>query len=107
VAVEMLDPDVAREDVRDVVLEDVELRVRVLADRDEKVGAEAAAVDGPRELARERSVAVGAAGVEQVFLELIEQDEEPDGLRPPSADRARGPRSAATSSRRRSARRRS
>jgi len=75
VTVQVLDPDVVREQPRDAALEPVELRESVLADRDEEVDAQVLVVDDLRELLRERPLAFLVGVVEEVVLELVEDHE--------------------------------
>ena len=75
-AVEVVDADVVVEQRRDAVLEAVELRPGVLAQREHEVHAQVGLVDEPRELDREGAVAVLARVVEEVLLELVEHDEQ-------------------------------
>ena len=74
--VQVLEAEVAGEQVRDPPLEAVEHRVRVLAERDQEVRPQVLAVDGPRELDRERARAVFVGVVDEVLLELVEDDEQ-------------------------------
>src|ERR671923_2221971 len=81
-AVEMLEPQVVAEEVRDAGLERVELRERVLAQAEEEVRPQAGLADRRRELTREAGA--GAVPlVEEVLLELVEDhvDVAADGLR--------------------------
>jgi hypothetical protein len=72
----VLEPEVVFEEARDLALEAVELRERVLAQRDEEVDAEARGVDGTREIASEAVVRVAVGVVHEVLLELVEDDED-------------------------------
>ena len=74
--VEVLDAEVAGEEVEDPALEAVELRVRVLAERDQEARAQLLAVDRPRELDREGARPVLVGVVDEVLLELVEDDEQ-------------------------------
>jgi hypothetical protein len=90
VEVEMVDPDVVREERRDVPLEAVELGPRVLADREQHMDGQARVVDDPRELSREsgQSLVVALVGVVlEVLLELVEHDEERPVASDPRAER--------------------
>ena len=73
---EVLDAHVVREEARDASLEAVELRERVLADREQDVDPQVRIVDDRRKLARERASAVLLGVVEEVVLELVEDDEQ-------------------------------
>ena len=72
----MIDAQVVVEQLRDLPLEDVELRERVLADRDEEVDAKVGLVHSLDECAREAPLVALAAVIEEVLLELVEDDED-------------------------------
>ena len=72
---------------RDAPLEAVELRPGVLAQREHEVHAQVGLVDDPRELDRERALAVLVGVVEEVLLELVEHDEQRPHALGPAAHR--------------------
>ena len=72
----MLDAHVVRKEARDLPFEAVELRQRVLADRDEEVHPEIRVVHDLGELAGEGALPVLGRVVEEVVLELVEDDEQ-------------------------------
>lgn len=76
-AIEIVDMEVVAVNVGDSSLEEIaEPRVRVLADRDQEVGAQVGPVDAVGELIRE-PLGHGLLGaVEEVLLELVEHDEQ-------------------------------
>src|SRR5207253_8778597 len=78
-AVEMVEPQVVPEEVRDAALERVEFRERVLAQAEEEVCPQPRLADRRRELRGKRVVLV----VEEVLLELVGDDVDvaADGLR--------------------------
>ena len=82
----MVDADVVLEERRDAVLETVELRPGVLAQREDEVHAQAGLVDEARELDREGALAVLGRVVEEVLLELVEHDEQRAHALGPAAD---------------------
>ena len=74
--VEMLEAEVRAEEVANASLEAVELRVGVLADRDEEGHPQVLAHDRARELESEGSLAVLVGVVEEVLLELVEDEQQ-------------------------------
>jgi hypothetical protein len=89
-AAEVVDPNVVCEQARDPALEAVELRPRVLSDREQEVHPQVRVVDDLRERARERLLAVVLAVVEEVLLELVEDDEDRPHSSRPRAQRPDG-----------------
>ena len=69
-AVEVVEAQVVRKEVRDPPLEGIELRERVLPQAEQEVRAQPGLADRGRELAGERVLLV----VEEVLLELVEDD---------------------------------
>ena len=68
--VEVVEPEVVREEVRYPALERIELRQRVFAQPEQEVRAETRLADCRGELAGERIALL----VEEVLLELVEDD---------------------------------
>src|SRR2546429_3807175 len=81
-AVEVLDPQQVAEQPRDVALEPVELRDRVLAGREQEVDRRVATPEQRAELWEHR--AVGPVVIEEELLELVENEQQrpSDPLRP-------------------------
>ena len=67
--IQVVEPEVVREEVRDPALEEVELRQRVLADPEQDVHAQARLGHELRQAPRERTVGIV---VEEVLLDLVE-----------------------------------
>jgi hypothetical protein len=82
----VVDADVVVEERGDAVLEAVELRPGVLAQREDEVHAQVGLVDEPRELGREGALALLGRLVEEVLLELVEHDEQRPHPLGPDAD---------------------
>src|SRR3954468_4219025 len=79
----MVHSNVVPEELRNPAFEAVELRPRVLADRDERVHAQVRVIDDLGKGAGERLVAVLVGGIEEVVLELVEYNEQrPHACRP-------------------------
>ena len=76
VAVEVVDAQVVVEQVRDAPLEAVELRERVLAQRDEEVHAQVGSLTIARTRRRTCPARRSSRVVEEVLLELVEDDEQ-------------------------------
>ena len=93
VAVQVLEAQRVVEEVRQPRLEAVELSERVLANRKQEAHAQITAVDDPRELERERALALLLLVVAEVLLELVEDHEEP-AADPSAASSSAAPRSA-------------
>jgi hypothetical protein len=74
-APERLDPEVVVEEPRDRALEAVELRHRVLAQRDQQVHSGPRTARGGLELRRERRAAVAGRVVREEVLELVQDHE--------------------------------
>jgi hypothetical protein len=85
----VLDPHVVRKQARDVPLEAVELRQRVLPDREQEVHAQVRVVHDCRELAGEGALVLLGRVVEEVVLELVEDDEQGAHRLGPGAQRVR------------------
>ena len=76
VPVEMVEPEVVAEHVGNAGLEPVELRERVLADREQEARPQARPGDGLGEVLEEAVRLVTGAVVEEVLLEPVEDDED-------------------------------
>ena len=74
--VEVVDPEEVCEQAGDAVLEAVELRERVLANREHEVGRRAPPTQRDRELLVERARPSVGPVVEEVLLELVEHDQQ-------------------------------
>ena len=96
-AVETIEPQVVREEVRDPPLEHVELRERVVAKREKQVRAQRRPEDDLWQLADERSRPLLLAVVDEVLLELVEDEVEVavEDVRPVSTTSASESRRAA------------
>ena len=73
---EVPDPQVRSEERRDLVLEAVEPRERVLADRHDEPSAEARVIDRARQLGGERLPGGTESVVQEELLELVEHDQD-------------------------------
>ena len=100
VAIEVIDPQVVVKQARDATLEPVQLRQRIVADRDQEIRPQVARGDGLGELGRERSAGRVGWMVEKVLFELVQDNQEIGVVR-----RAQMPECAAQSSGRRAIRR--
>src|SRR5688500_8391523 len=72
VVVEVLDAQVVIKQIRDTAFETVQLRERVLANRDHEVDGQVGVIYGARELDGKSPSAVFLAVVEKILLKLVE-----------------------------------